>query len=332
MTPESASDPAVKPLALTGPALPEARMHLHTPADAGTGVVVSSESCLRGKSASFVRHVVIDVSQTRLAGNFLAGQSFGVLAPGTDDKGRPHQVRLYSIASPSFGDDGRGQHVSTTVKRTIDEHWETHKLFLGVASNYLCDLQPGDPVRVTGPSGKRFVLPVDRSAHDYLFIATGTGIAPFRGMLLDLLRPPSGPPCTSRITLVMGVPYETDLIYDGLFQELAGQHPNFRYLTALSRQGQDDTPRKLYVQQRLETHRDEMVEMLSSPRTLVYICGLAGMELGIFRELARILPPGAVEQYLTIAPEVREDIDSWTRTLINRQIKASRRVFTEVYS
>lgn len=307
-------------------------MHLHTPPDPGVGVVVSSEPCTKGKSAGFVRHLVIDISQTRLAGQFLAGQSFGVLAPGHDEKGRPHQVRLYSLASPSTGDDGQGKHISTTVKRTIDEHWETHKLFLGVASNYLCDLIPGDPVRVTGPNGKRFLLPAHRDDHDYLFMATGTGIAPFRGMLLDLLRPASGEPSKSRITLVMGAPYDTDLLYDELFHELAAQHPNFRYLTALSRHSQGDSPRKLYVQHRFQTHRDQMVDLLSSERTLIYICGLAGMELGIFQEMVRILPPAAVEQYLTIAPEVRGDIESWNRTLINRQIKASRRVFTEVYS
>ncbi len=315
-----------------GPLLPEVRMHLHTPADPGVGVVVSSELCSKGKSASFVRHVVLDVSRTRLAGAFVPGQSFGVLPPGVDAKGRPHQVRLYSIASPSGGDDGRGLHISTTVKRTIDEHWENHRLFLGVASNYLCDLAVGDHVRITGPSGKRFVLPAAPQNHEYVFFATGTGIAPFRGMLLDLLRPATGSPVSGRVTLIAGAAYDSDLMYDGLFTELAAAHPNFRYVTACSRHAQADAPRRLYVQQRLETHRDELAGVLAGDRTLVYICGLAGMEIGIFQALTRILPPAALDQYLTIAPEVRESVDSWSRTMINRQIKASRRVFTEVYS
>ncbi|GMV27269.1 MAG: hypothetical protein AMXMBFR58_33000 [Phycisphaerae bacterium] len=315
-----------------GPALPEARMHLHTPADPGTGTVVLSESCMKGKSASFVRHLVVDVSQTRLAGAFLAGQSFGVLPPGVDEKGRPHQVRLYSISAPSTGEDGQGMHVSTTVKRTIDEHWETHRLFTGVASNYLCDLKPGDPVKVTGPNGKRFLLPVAKDDHDYIFFATGTGIAPFRGMLLELLEPRSGPPTTGRVVLIMGAPYDTDLLYDDYFTDLARRHPNFQYLTALSRQPQQDVSRKLYVQHRLETHARELNPLLESPRTLIYICGLAGMELGIYQQLVRGLPAEAADQYLTIAPEVRGDIASWNRTLLNRQIKATRRVFTEVYS
>ena len=101
-------------------------------------------------------------------------------------------VRLYSLASPTRGeiDEGgvrRPHLVSTTVKRTIDEHHDTHKLFLGVASNYLCDLHVGDEVKLTGPAGKRFLIPSRPGEHDYLFFATGTGIAPFRGMLIDLL-------------------------------------------------------------------------------------------------------------------------------------------------
>ena len=42
--------------------------------------------------------------------------------------------------------DGQGRVVSTIVKRLIDEHWEHHRLYTGVCSNYLCDLQPGDTV------------------------------------------------------------------------------------------------------------------------------------------------------------------------------------------
>ncbi|MFG0275858.1 MAG: hypothetical protein ACF8QF_12470, partial [Phycisphaerales bacterium] len=169
-------------------AFPQVQMHLVRPTEPAVGVVTRNELCTSGrKAAGFVRHIEIDVSRTPLAGNFRAGQSFGVIPPGEDGRGRPHSVRLYSIASPSRGEDGEGKVLSTTVKRTIDEHWDTHELFLGVASNYLCNLHEGDEVRVTGPNGKRFLLPEKPGEHDYLFIATGTGIAPFRGMVAELL-------------------------------------------------------------------------------------------------------------------------------------------------
>src|SRR5438477_1043368 len=180
------------PMTLNEPILPDAKMHLVMPGEPVIGRVVSSEICTKGKCHSFVRHVAIDVSGTPLAGNFLVGQSFGVIPPGQDQHGRPHKVRLYSIASPSWGDDGEGHVVATTVKRTIDEfkpqtpqdQQDDHALFLGVCSNYLCDLRLGAEVKVSGPNGKRFLLPVDPNEHDFVFLATGTGIAPFRGMLL----------------------------------------------------------------------------------------------------------------------------------------------------
>ena len=161
----------------TGPELPGVVMNLHTPKSPAIGVVVESSVCTARKAAGFVRNVSIDVSGTQLAGNFKAGQAFGVIAPGTDDRGKPHKVRLYSLSNPSNGEDGNGNVIATPSKRLIDEHHEDHRLFLGVTSNYLCDLKPGDEVKLTGPNGRRFLIPARPQEHDYLFLATGTGIA-----------------------------------------------------------------------------------------------------------------------------------------------------------
>lgn len=310
-----------------GPDLPAVQMHLHTPKEPGVGRVVKSERCTSAKSAAFVRHIEIDVSGTDLAGNFRAGQSFGVLTPGQDAKGRPHALRLYSIASPTAGEDGAGSVLSTTVKRTIDEHWETHELFLGTCSNYLCDLQEGDEVRVSGPNGKRFLLPERPAEHDYVFIATGTGIAPFRGMLMDLLS--AG--VESRIVLVMGSPYKTDLIYHDELLRLSSRHENFTYLTSISREKQDDGRDPMYVQKRITADRDLMEPILTDDRSLVYLCGLAGMEVGVFQELARLLPPAKLERLLRVDPEVAGEIDGWGRKMVNRSLKPTRRMFLEVY-
>lgn len=308
-------------------------MHLCGPTAPAQGVVVRNERCTAGRrSAGFVRHVEIDVAGTELAGAFRPGQSFGVIPPGTDEKGREHKLRLYSLACPAAGEDGEGCVVSTTVKRLIDEHHETGKLFLGVSSNYICDLKPGERVRLTGPAGKRFILPANPDEHDYVFFATGTGIAPFRGMLLELLRSRNRQPNrTSRIVLVMGAPYATDLIYDPLLRELAYQNPNFTYLTAISREQQPEGGGPLYVQDRLTTHRDLLGPVLAGPRALVYICGIAGMELGILQGLARVLPAGEREQYLQCDEATLGDVQGWTRRMLHKQLTLSRRVFLEVY-
>ncbi len=316
------------------PMLPEVRVNLVRPTAPVVGRVVVNDLCTKGKrkASGFVRHVAIDVSGTPLAGSFVAGQSFGVLPPGEDEKGRPHKLRLYSIASPTRGEDGKGNILATSVKRVIDEHWESHSLFRGVCSNYLCDTQVGDDVLVTGPSGKRFILPADPSAHDYVFFATGTGIAPFRAMVYDLLE--AG--VQSRVALVMGSPYTSDLLYDDDLRALADKHENFRYITAISREPQADMARRLYVQDRiahdsLGDGEGSLPAMLASERTLVYVCGLAGMELGIFRAIYETLGRDRAAPLVSVDDEIASDPSAWDRRMINRQIKTSRRVFLEVY-
>jgi ferredoxin--NADP+ reductase len=311
-----------------GPALSAVEMHLLTPANSGEGVVVSTERCTASKkSSSVVRHVAIDVSGTPMEGRFRAGQSLGVLPPGVDAHGKPHKLRLYSIASPTRGEDGDGKVLSTTVKRLIDEHHETHKLFVGVASNYLCDVAVGEKVKVTGPSGKRFVLPSSPEEHDYVFFATGTGIAPFRAMLGDL----EHARVSSKVTLVMGSAYSSDLLYDAEMRELAGRRRGFEYVTAISRERQADGHGPMYVQDRLKSHGESIAALLRSERGLIYICGLAGMEIGIFQRLAEILPRKELERYLQVDPEIAGSPGSWQRSMIYKQIRPTRRVFLEVY-
>jgi ferredoxin--NADP+ reductase len=311
-------------------------MNLVRPTAPVVGRVVSNQLCMRGKSASFVKHLEIDVANTPLAGTFRAGQSFGVIPPGTDENGKPHKLRLYSVACPTAGEDGSGNVLSTTPKRLIDEYQlqkpgdesYEHRLFLGVCSNYLCDLRPGDDVQLSGPNGKRFLLPEDPALHDYLFIATGTGIAPFRGMVLELLEGRTGP-TNSRIDLVMGTPYTTDLLYDSLFEELAGRHENFHYHTAISREPRANGAPGLYVDALIEEQIAHFAPLLEGPRTLVYLCGLAGMQIGLLRNLAaRNLHHG----YVTVGENLEAIPPAeWTAEQVKRFVKPTPRCMLEVY-
>jgi ferredoxin--NADP+ reductase len=324
------------------PHLPEASMHLVMPNDPVTATVVSNERCTRSKSASFVRHIAIDVGGTPLEGRFLAGQSFGVVPSGTDSTGKPHKVRLYSIASPSYGEDGHGRVLSTTCKRLIDERTPGDDgrggLFLGVCSNYLCDLAPGDRVMVSGPAGKRFLLPVDRGAHDYLFVATGTGVAPFRGMIHELLVGPAEGtpardswtgPCRSRIHLVMGTPYSTDLLYDGWLRELQSRHPNFSYHPVISREALPKPGWGPHAHHYIAGRMDVFEPLLRSDRTLMYLCGLAGMQIGLFRSMAAA---GLAAGFLNIHEEISgTDPAHWSDEQIKRRIRPTHRCMLEVY-
>ena len=122
-------------LLATGP-LPAEKVEikLATAQDPVIAQVVGNERCTFGKSNAWIRNIALDVSGTRLAGAFHAGQAFGVLPPGTDENGKAHKVRLYSIASPEAGEDGQGNVVCTPVKRVVDEHWPPDN---GAAREYM---------------------------------------------------------------------------------------------------------------------------------------------------------------------------------------------------
>lgn len=330
----SSHDPSPNPE--FDPTLVEVEMNLVRRKEPVKGRIVRSDLCMNGKSASFVRHVEVDISGTSLAGTFKAGQAFGIIPPGTNDRGRPHNVRLYSMACGSAGEDGNGTVLSTTVKRVIDEHKpykkgadpDDHSLFLGVCSNYLCDSPLGTEVLVTGPSGKTFLLPADTSEHDYFFVAAGTGIAPFRGFLKDLFDGPN--PTTSRVVLVMGTPYRTDLLYHRWLCDLAAKHPNFEYDVAISREpGPSGGERGEYVQQVMNRRMDDWKPLLDSNRCLFYVCGLEGMQIGLYRTLAY---HGLAGHYLSV-PEEFDGVDpnEWPAERVKRRVRPTARAMVEVY-
>ena len=252
-------------------------MHAVQPKAPVVGRVVFSQPCLSGRSAIFVRHICIDVSGTPLAGSFRVGQAFGVVAPGEDDRGRPHAVRLYSLACPSWGEDGEGAVISTTVKRVIDEFTpdseqddpDAHHLFL-VCSNYLCDLKVG--IRCSSPVRRPEVPALqDPDGHDYLFIATERA----RAVLRHGPRTAAAPRRPDRrVDLIAGLLLD-DLIYDRFFSDLAEACPNFNY--------HHDQPQRRtgeYVDRYLERNLDQ-VDLLEGERTLVYMRGR--MQSGVYR-------------------------------------------------
>jgi ferredoxin--NADP+ reductase len=129
----------------------------------------------------------------------------------------------------------------------------------------------------------------------------------------------------------MGAAYATDLLYDQAFIDMAARHPRFTYLTAISREQQRDGQGPMYVQNRVRTNADLIVPLLEGERTLVYICGLAGMELGILQEMARRLSPSALEQYVHADAAALANVAGWERRMLHKEVKPTRRVFLEVY-
>ena len=85
------------------------------------------------------------------------------------------------------------------------------------------------------------------------------------------------------------------------------------------------------MQDRLDTHASELIPLLSGPRGLVYICGIAGMELAIIQKLAKAMAPADLCGYIQAEAEVANRIDEWERRMLHKQVKLTRRVFVEVY-
>ena len=108
----------------------------------------------------------------------LEGQTIGIL-PGLDANGKPHHVRLYSVASPRDGERPRFNNLSLTVKRVTEDH--DGKPVVGVASELPLRLEEGDAVRVVGPYGSTFLMP-NHPGSSLIMVCTGTGSAPMRAM------------------------------------------------------------------------------------------------------------------------------------------------------
>lgn len=303
--------------------LPEVELNIYTPKDPVEVPVVENYICTKEASPNFVRHMTFDISGTKLEGHVQVGQSIGILPPGKNEKGRPYKLRLYSVSSPTKGEGGKQHLVSTTVKRTIEE-WDDNTLYLGVCSNYLADLSIGDKVKLTGPSGRRFLLPEDSTNFNYVMFATGTGIAPYRGMIMEMLE--AG--IEKDIILVFGCAYRTDLIYADYFQKIHDEYPNFHYLPYISREDRRPDGTKKYVQTCLWDDAELIDPILEQSNTLLYICGLKGMEGGIYRALAQ----KGMEQYLDIRKDARDKKpEDWEENDLRRNVKPGDRTFVEVY-
>ena len=144
---------------------------------------------------------------------FKAGQwiSLDVWHP----KLKQHVQRQYSIASPP----SQSQQITLLFNRVPD----------GPGSNYLFSLQKGDTLKFQGPNGSFYLQ--ENPGRDLVFVATGTGMAPFRSMLYPFLEQPEA----GTLKLYWGLRSQRDLYYQSELEILAQRHPHFSLVITLSR-------------------------------------------------------------------------------------------------
>ncbi|KAJ5154456.1 Oxidoreductase FAD/NAD(P)-binding [Penicillium coprophilum] len=102
----------------------------------------------------------------------------------------PMRVRQYSISSSPLVDPSECSITFSVLSApalasTASESDDSIQQYLGVASNYLSELQPGERAHVTvRPSHSGFKPPMDLET-PMIMACAGSGLAPFRGFVMD---------------------------------------------------------------------------------------------------------------------------------------------------
>jgi benzoyl-CoA 2,3-dioxygenase component A len=245
-------------------------LNLYTPARPAVATVTGNLRLTAPDASADVRHIVLDFGTAAFP--VLEGQTLGILAPGTDAQGKPHFVRLYSVASPREGERPGHNNVALTVKRVTADH--SGAPVVGVASNYLCDLQLGEQVRVVGPYGDSFLMPNHPGA-SLLMICTGTGSAPMRAMT-ERRRRRIALHEGGELLLFFGARAPQELPYHGPLMKLPQDFIDINL--AFSRV--PGRPKR-HVQDLIRERGDKVMRLLRDTNCYVYVCGIKAMEPGV---------------------------------------------------
>ncbi|MDP3722568.1 MAG: FAD-binding oxidoreductase [Candidatus Omnitrophota bacterium] len=167
--------------------------------------------------------------------------------------------RAYSIASPP--------HERQAIELCI-QHVEG-----GIASTYFWGLKEGASVVVSGPHGN-FLLK-EPLEYDPVFMATGTGVAPLRSMIKDLVHRRF----TRDVWLLFGTRYEHALLYESEFRSLTSLRHNFHYIPTVSRpkNWQGDAG---HIQQTFAKY------ITDASNKEIYLCGWLEVVKAIYQDLA----------------------------------------------
>lgn len=191
-----------------------------------------------------IRHFTFEVPEVSQL-TYQAGQFVSFTA----ERGDKQITRAYSICSPPSGNQ-----FELCLNRVED----------GRLSPLLFSLEPGQEIDIKGPLGA-FVW--REPVRDSVLVATGTGIAPMRGLLHHLLPDDR----EHRFTLVFGVRYESNILYRAEFECLAREYPNFTFLPVVSRPSDTWTGLTGHVQ-------EPVLASIGDRRDIdVYICGMKAM-------------------------------------------------------
>ena len=116
---------------------------------------------------------------------------------------------------------------------------------MGPYSQWALAAKVGDPMIFMGPLGM-FVVDKE-SLRNKVFVATGTGIAPYYAMIKDYLSHGG----TSNVILYWGLRHEDDIFWHKQFEVLARQYPNFKFTITLSQPTDSWAGKRGHVQEHI---------------------------------------------------------------------------------
>lgn len=239
--------------------------------------VLENQRVTEEGSSADIHNIVLDIKGSGI--QYLEGQSVGIIPPGIQPDGRPHRIRLYSIASSRTGDDGTSSTVTLCVKRVVLQEPDG-TVIRGVASNHLCDSQPGQNLALIGPTGRTFFLPQDNTV-DLIMVAAGTGIAPFRAFIHRVYKERKG--WQGKVRLFYGARSGMESAYFNRENADLAQYmtqETFEAFRAFSDQPQE-SENKAFVQDHLRANQEAVWNTIRQGNFAFYLCGMKAMEEGV---------------------------------------------------
>jgi ferredoxin-NADP reductase len=241
------------------------------------GMVAPSAFDVRLASARMIAPAVRHLVFERVDGevfDFAPGQWVNLLMPLPSGEIK----RSYSIASAPSG----APSFELAITRVQG----------GPGSEFLHSIEENTVLRAVGPQGLFTREAADTAPS--LFVATGTGVAPFRSMLHAALAAGSAAP----MWILFGARFEEDILYRAEFEALAAKHSNVRFDVTLSRPGGGWAGRSGYVQRHVPELLAELERAANGVAPHVYACGLDRMvssvkdlcrkELGVDRKRVHV--------------------------------------------
>lgn len=137
----------------------------------------------------------------------------------------------------------------------------------GPGTELLFSLKPGDNLTLSGPYG-RLILK-EHTPRRYIFIATSTGITPYRAMINELQQRLAAHPELS-IVIIAGGQHHDDILYRDEWIDFAQKHPQVTFRAHLSRT-QDTTLASYDYAGRIQTAFPEL--NLNPEQDEIYLCG-----------------------------------------------------------